>query len=183
MEQLSNRERMLTTRDLRVFHNTVVQGLLSGQGFTVLYGGRPLARLLPIEPLLELPAPKQLQEHGFRLDRLEVLLGQRDLARMLGLTLTTYLIYRASAQFSESTLNRLVALAEVVDDLEATLSVSRIRAWFQRASRELKGVSVLSALAFPWNPGDATITQVERLARRERVGRLASTPSPSSRRP
>ncbi|ULH13970.1 hypothetical protein MF271_01165 (plasmid) [Deinococcus sp. KNUC1210] len=125
--------------------------------------------------------PQQSLVTGPRLERLETLLGQTDLARVLGLTLTTYAICRPSIQFSESTLSRLEVLASVIDDLETSLPVSRVRAWFRRANRELKGASVLCTLALPWNPGDATITLVERLARRERVSRSASAPSPARR--
>jgi len=179
VEQQAGKERTLTTHDLRDLHCTVVQGLLCGQSFTVLYAGQPLARLLSLRPVpsvLTLPDP---QVHAVRLKRLEALLGQTDLARVLGLTLTTFLIRRPEVQFFQATLDRLETLSGILDDLETTLSPARIKPWFLRANKELKGVSILTTLAYPWRPGDTTITLVKQLARRERVQSL--NPAPSSR--
>lgn len=178
MKKLARPDRTLTAHDLRYLHATIFRELAAGHGFVVLHDGRPLARLLPMIPASDLPPPTEPQVTGPRLERLEALLGQTNLARVLGVTLATFQARRPGLQFSKPVLERLEAIVGVVDDLAVSLPASQIGPWLLRPNKELKGLSTVSILASPWTRGDATIDLVSNLARRERI---RHQPSPGSR--
>lgn len=179
MDQTIKPERTVTTQNLRMLSKTVIQHLISGHGFTLLHEGRPLAHLLPLVPASTLPQAAQPLVTSSRLERLETFFGRTDLARVLGLSLTTFLARRMGLQYSGNTLGRLEVISEVVGDLMSSLSAAQAKAWFSRPSKELQGRTPLTTLAFPWVKDDATITLIHHLARRELVKPLISPHTPA----
>lgn len=155
-------ERRITVRDLRYVWPDIVRQLIAGQIFVVYHDKAPLARLLPFRRTrssTERPAPILFSPAS----DLAQLFGHQDLARMVGITESTWSAQFQQGQFSVKVLERLTFLATQVNTLKTFLLPTQLRAWFQRSRSELKGWNVIDHLAAPWDKGDRHATLVETL--------------------
>jgi len=157
----------ITPRDLQMCSRDIVAQLRAGQAFALVEDGRLLARLTPVQ---DIPAPVHDVPWGLQLERLRSVLGERDLARILGVSVRAL---SADEPFQPVVTGRMAALNILIEDLGRWHRPAQLSTWFRRGRQELQRRSPLDLLAFPWTAGDSRISTTLDLARLDRRRHMA----------
>lgn len=174
-------ERLLTSRDLRFSWRILVKELQLGHSFVLQHGGLPLARLLPL--LSSLPIAPPSDPLGAPLiAELSLTVGTADLAAMAGLTEASFTELGQQRQLPPAVVARLKVLEGMMAQLTTCLASTQISQWFHLPRKELRGRSVISHLAFPWNEGEPSVRLVHQLVLTEVLIRVPLLARPGSGR-
>ena len=106
------------------------------------------------------PAPE------YEWNRLTDVLGLDQLARLVGISLTSVRRYRAAARSTpDEVAGRLHFLSLIVGDLSGAYNDIGIRQWFDRKRVQLRGRAPAELLRGAWKPGDSGPSRVRELGR------------------
>lgn len=153
--------RKITLRDLRCCSRDIAAQLALGHAFVLFDEGRPLAHLTPLRPSSTFTFSDDLVWRT-QLAELRTLLGERDVARILGISEHWV---TGERPLPPVVMERLTFLTVLTAQLNTWIPSARLSAWFRRSRRELQQRSPMEVLAFPWDAHDGRSALVLRMAR------------------